>query len=221
MRGMIELMTPSREDYIKAIFNHNEKGDKLNNKDLSEILSVSAASTSEMIRKLIASGHVNRNKKLGLTLTDLGRQEAKTLVMKHRLWEVFLVNHLGFSWTEVHDDAEVLEHVTSDKLAKRLNEFLEEPKFCPHGEVIYGNADEVKDHTIALSHMKPNDTGVFKKVRDTGELLEYLERINFKLEDRFEVLEILPYEGPIVLKINGEKTSVSYNASKDIYVLKD
>ena len=117
------MMSPNREDYIKTIFNQNEKNIKLNNKRLAELLNVSPASTSEMIRKLIESGHVERDSKKGLTLTTKGREEAETLVQKHRLWEVFLVEHLGYSWTEVHDDAEILEHSTSDKLAKRLNQF--------------------------------------------------------------------------------------------------
>ncbi|CAM3702696.1 metal-dependent transcriptional regulator [Erysipelothrix urinaevulpis] len=214
------MMTPSREDYIKAIFKHNEKGTKLNNKDLSENLSVSAASTSEMIRKLIDTGHVDRDKTMGLMLTEEGKNEAKDLVKKHRLWEVFLVNHLGYSWTEVHDDAEVLEHVTSSKLADRLNEFLDEPKHCPHGEIIFGNSEEVDDSTVSLASLTIDDHGTFQKVSDTGELLEYLEVIKFKLNDDFKVVKKLPYEGPIVVEVNGLEVSISYHAAQEIFVLK-
>lgn len=213
------MMTPHREDYIKEIFNSNDKKEKLTNKKLAERLGVSPASTSEMIRKLINSGHVERNRTLGLTLTTKGQLEAKNLVRKHRLWEVFLVDHLGYSWTEVHADAEVLEHVTSDKLANGLNEFLGEPDKCPHGEVIYGNAIEVEDKTVSLNKLKVNDTGIFKKVRDTGELLEYLEFIEFDLEDTFKVVNILPFDGPMIIDVEGKEISVSTSASKEIYVL--
>lgn len=212
------MMSPNREDYIKTIFNQNEKNIKLNNKRLAELLNVSPASTSEMIRKLIESGHVERDSKKGLTLTTKGREEAETLVQKHRLWEVFLVEHLGYSWTEVHDDAEILEHSTSDKLAKRLNQFLEFPETCPHGEIIYGNVSSYDDDTVAMHELKIGDKAKIVRVRDTAELLEYLERIQLNLEDIFVIKDKLPYEGPYVLDVDGVEIEVSERSSHDIYV---
>lgn len=212
------MMSPNREDYIKTIFNQNEKKLKLNNKRLAELLNVSPASTSEMVRKLIESGHVERSNEKGLTLTSKGRAEAEVLVQKHRLWEVFLVEYLGYSWTEVHDDAEILEHSTSDKLARRLNHFLDYPKACPHGEVIYGNVSNYDDQTIAMSELEVGDKAKVVRVRDTAELLEYLEMINLNLEDVFVVENKLPYEGPYVLKIGDKELEVSERASHDIYV---
>lgn len=213
------MMSPNREDYIKIIFNQNEKREKLNNKKLASYLNVSPASTSEMVRKLIESGHVDRDKTVGLMLTEKGRKEAETLVQKHRLWEVFLVEHLGYSWTEVHDDAEILEHGTSDRLAKKLNEFLNYPKTCPHGEVIYGNAKEVNDNAVNLTHLKKGQKAEFKRVRDTGELLEYLEAIDFEIGDEFIVKDILPYDGQIILIKGEDELYLTRKAAEDIYVV--
>ncbi len=212
------MMSPNREDYIKTIFNQNEKNIMLNNKRLAELLDVSPASTSEMIRKLVESGHVERSSQKGLSLTEKGRAEAEVLVQKHRLWEVFLVEYLGYSWTEVHDDAEILEHSTSDKLARRLNHFLNYPKTCPHGEIIYGNVSNYHDQTIPMSELMVGEKARIVRVRDTAELLEYLEMINLNLEDHFILKNKLPYEGPYVLKRGDEKLEVSERASHDIYV---
>lgn len=212
------MMTPNREDYIKIIFNSNQNKNKLTNKELAHRLNVSPASTSEMIRKLRATGHVAEGTKEGITLTDKGRYEAKNLVRKHRLWEVFLVDQLEYSWTEVHADAEVLEHVTSDKLADRLDLFLNNPKYCPHGEVIFGNVEDKDDETISLDKLKLKDRGIFKRVRDTGELLEYLEDIEFDLEDEFIIKNISNEKKSILIEVRNKEIHVSFDASKDIYV---
>ena len=212
------MMSPNREDYIKIIFNQNEKQEKLNNKKLASYLNVSPASTSEMVRKLIESGHVDRDKTMGLMLTSKGRKEAEALVQKHRLWEVFLVEHLGYSWTEVHDDAEILEHGTSEKLAKRLNKFLNYPKTCPHGEIIYGNAHDLEDNTQNLTKLKKDQVAEFKRVRDTGELLEYLEAIDFEIGDQFIVKDILPYDGQIIIIKDDHELYITRQAAEDIYV---
>lgn len=213
------MMTPNREDYIKIIFNSNQNKKKLTNKELAHRLNVSPASTSEMIRKLRVTGHVAEGIKQGIILTDKGRLEAKNLVRKHRLWEVFLVDHLDYSWTEVHADAEVLEHVTSNKLADSLDAFLNNPKYCPHGEVIFGNVEDKPDETITLDNLTINDRGVFKRVRDTGELLEYLEDIEFELEDKFIIKDILIESESILIEVENKEILVSFDASKDIYVL--
>lgn len=213
------MMTPNREDYIKIIFNSNQNKIVLTNKELAKRLGVAAASTSEMIGKLRETGHVAFGREQGIVLTDKGRTEAKNLVRKHRLWEVFLVDHLDYSWTEVHADAEVLEHVTSDKLADRLDVFLSNPKYCPHGEIIFGNVDDHDDQTVTLGTIPLGGQGVFKRVRDIGELLEYLETIEFDLEDEFLVEEISKEEETIKILVGHKNIVVSIEAASDIYVL--
>ncbi|AGN25042.1 metal-dependent transcriptional regulator [Erysipelothrix rhusiopathiae] len=214
-------MTPNREDYIKTIYSCNEKNEKLTNKELAERLGVSPASTSEMVRKLIESDHVVKDKELGLSLTEKATLEAKTLVRKHRLWEVFLVEHLGYSWTEVHEDAEVLEHGTSELLANRLNEFLGFPEHCPHGSRIYGNTTADINQSVPLSSLKKGQRGVLSKVRDHEELLNYLEHVKLNLGATFEVVEVDPYEGPHHILIDNRHVPVSHKASQEIYVILD
>ncbi|CAM4282056.1 metal-dependent transcriptional regulator [Erysipelothrix aquatica] len=211
-------MTPNREDYIKIIFAMNQRNIKLTNKELAATLDVSAASTSEMIRKLTESGLVVRHKDLGLTLSKEGTREAQNLVRKHRLWEVFLVEQLGYSWTDVHDDAEVLEHVTSNNLAQKLSEYLNNPKYCPHGSIIYGNGGLDRDGVTPLASLKVGDSGTFSRVRDDLELLKYLETISFNLGETFELVRIDPYEGPFVVNVNGKEVAISYRAAHDIEV---
>ena len=118
-------MTPNREDYLKLIFELGGDEVKVNNKQIVSGLDVSAASVSEMISPY-----------QGVQLTEKGLKKASTLIRKHRIWEVFLVEHLNYTWNDVHEEAEVLEHVTSQTLVNRLADYLNHPEFCPHGGVI-------------------------------------------------------------------------------------
>ena len=130
-------MTPNREDYLKLILELGGDQKKINNKQIVSGLDVSAASVSEMISKLLKEGLSGT---LSLSRRPIDRKRTSFgkcfLIRKHRLWEVFLVEHLNYSWNEVHDDAEVLEHVTSGTLADHLEAYLGHPKFCPHGGMI-------------------------------------------------------------------------------------
>ena len=124
-------MTPNREDYLKIILELGGDTTKVNNKQIVSSLDVSAASVSEMISKLVKEELVEHSPYQGVQLTASGLQKASSLIRKHRLWEVFLVEHLDYSWNEVHDDAEVLEHVTSEHLADHLENYLNHPEHCP------------------------------------------------------------------------------------------
>lgn len=121
-------MTPNKEDYLKMIYELGGNNKKVSNKQLVTRLMVSAASVSEMVTKLLKEGFVEHVPYQGIQLTQAGLQKASALVRKHRLWEVFLVNYLGYAWNEVHEEAEVLEHVTSIELARRLDKYLISPK---------------------------------------------------------------------------------------------
>jgi len=110
-------MTPNREDYLKLILELGGDQIKISNKQIVSGLNISAASVSEMITKLVKEGLVEHTPYQGVQLTLAGLTSASALIRRHRLWEVFLVEHLNYTWNEVHDDAEVLEHVTSEKLA--------------------------------------------------------------------------------------------------------
>lgn len=211
-------MTPNREDYIKIIFEMNERSEKVTNKALAEHLGVSPASVSEMTRKLIEANLAVKDPKKGITLAQEGNSEAQNLIRKHRLWEVFLVEHLNYSWSTVHDDAEVLEHVTSDKLADRLSEFMGNPAYCPHGSIIYGNYKEGQQLQSLLS-LKVGAKGVITKIVEDKALLEYIASLGLKLGQNFEVMAMDPYEGPVHLKVNNQMIALSYKAAQDIEIV--
>lgn len=162
-----------RDDYISAIYELIEKKEIATNKKISEILGVKAASVSEMLKKLTEEGEVYTENK-SILLTETGKMRARALLTKHRLWELFLVEYLGYSWQDVHEDAKALEYVTSNGLKDRLNEFLNKPMHCPHGNEIYENHPET-DKLKKLSEVSKGISCRLHKVEDDRDLIEYLE----------------------------------------------
>lgn len=206
----------SRDDYIIAIYECKERGETATNKLLCEMLNVKAASVTEMVKKLVESEDVYLENK-DIYLTEKGRAAARTLLTKHRLWELFLVEHLGYSWQEVHADAEVLEHVTSENLKNRLNEFLHRPQHCPHGNEIYENHPD-PDRLICLADMKAGDKGTIHKVWDDKKLLEYLEEKDLALNDEIEIIEIDNFDNSVLLKKKGKQVYIAGKAADRIMV---
>ena len=129
-------MTSGKEDYLKAIYLLSENHDIVTNKELSQTLQVSPPSVSEMITKLQKQGYVDYTAYKGSKMTRKGRKEAGRLLRYHALWEVFLVNYLHFSWSQAHEMAEGLEHQTNDILSEKLEDYLNHPTHCPHGDPI-------------------------------------------------------------------------------------
>lgn len=210
-------MNSNREDYIKSIYELSEFNTQIHNKMIAAKLNVSPASVSEMLTKLIKADLVKQTNDASIVLTGSGRKLGEKLLRKHRLWETFLVNNLGYRWEEIHDDAEVLEHVTSPMLEERLNHFLNQPEYCPHGSPIYGNTTD-KRHLVPLSSLKENDHGTFARVHDDQALLAYLSSLSFVINDSFVILKIHPYEGPFELSVNDRIIQLSYKAANEIYV---
>lgn len=126
----------SQEDYLKALYELGGAEDVVANKDLAHKLEISPSSVSEMLRRLYKNGYIDYEKYKGIRLTNLGIESAQKIKRSHHLWEVFLIEKLGYSEDEVHEEAEKLEHVTSEKLQLALDRFLEYPQMCPHGTKI-------------------------------------------------------------------------------------
>ena len=143
-------MTPHKEDYLKVIVELGGTNELVNNKQIGKALSVSPASVTEMSSKLLKEGYISHIPYQGVQITEKGLLIANKLIRKHRLWEVFLADKLGFDWTEVHEEAELLEHVSSDFLIDRLDAYLGFPKYDPHGGVIPdkdGRIEEIRQPT--------------------------------------------------------------------------
>ncbi|EME8217138.1 metal-dependent transcriptional regulator [Enterococcus faecium] len=212
-------MTPNREDYLKIILELGGDTTKVNNKQIVSSLDVSAASVSEMISKLVKEELVEHSPYQGVQLTASGMQKASSLIRKHRLWEVFLVEHLDYSWNEVHDDAEVLEHVTSEHLADHLENYLNHPEHCPHGGSIPKKEEVVHEERRQTLESYPVGTKVrIARVLDEKELLDYLVTIDLNINEEYEIVDIAAYEGPITIQNDKKKIPVSFKAASTIFV---
>lgn len=212
-------MTPNREDYLKLIFELGDDEVKVNNKQIVSGLDVSAASVSEMISKLVKEDLVEHSPYQGVQLTEKGLKKASTLIRKHRIWEVFLVEHLNYTWNDVHEEAEVLEHVTSQTLVNRLADYLNHPEFCPHGGVIPEDNQPIHEEKRQTLTDYPVGTKVrIARVLDEKELLDYLVSIDLNIQEEYTIKEIAAYEGPITIYNENKELSVSFKAANTIFV---
>ncbi len=218
------MYTHTEEDYIKAIFKITERtqGSAHTNAIAGE-LSTSAASVTDMLKKLAEKTLIHYEKYRGVHLTGQGKLLATKLLRKHRLWEVFLAEKLGFEWHEVHDIAEQLEHIRSDELVKRLDAYLDHPKFDPHGDPIPSSDGKFTlRNQVGLETLSPGESGfvVGLKEHDTP-FLEYLNSLNIRLGTKLSVIQWLPYEKSRTMRIDNARESVlSFQACKNIYVKK-
>ena len=175
-------MSRSIEDYLKGIYTLKKKKE-YSNKKLAEYLNISPASVSEMIKKLVNDDYLTIDKKT-VKLTEKGNGFALDIIRKHRVWEVFLFEKLGYDKEEVHKEAEILEHVTSDKLLQKLEKFLFYPKECPHGSPIFYDVKNFnEENIIKLSEAEEDDEIVILSVEDNIELYDYLRDLNINLKE--------------------------------------
>jgi len=200
-----------RDDYISAIYELIEKKETATNKKIAEILGVKAASVSEMLKKLVDEGEVYTENK-SILLTESGKIRARTLLTKHRLWELFLVEYLGYSWQDVHEDAKALEYVTSNGLKDRLNEFLKKPMHCPHGNEIYENHPDT-DKVKKLSEVSKGISCRLHKVEDDRDLIAYLEEKKIAIGDEFVVKDIDDFDDSILVSSASEDKHIAGKAA--------
>lgn len=212
-------MTPGKEDYLKEIYKLGGKEDLVANKQISDALRVAPASVSEMLGKLSREGLIQYEPYKGSRLTQTGLQIAISMLRGHRLWEVFLMRCLGYSWSEAHEDAELLEHVSPLRLTTRLDMFLNHPATCPHGNSIPqadGQMDSVPLQT--LNQLPEGATSYIRRVTEESELLDYLQNLGIEIGSAVTVVTIGAYEGPLTLDLNGKRFQISYKAACQIYV---
>lgn len=184
-------MTSSREDYLKAIARLQQNAERVSNRHIADDLGVSAASVSEIIRKMEKEGLVESVEKRSIRLTRKGEETAVRLVRIHRLWEVFLVDHLGYAWEDVHEEAEKLEHAASPQLMEKLDRFLGYPEMCPHGRKIPGRENRgVPEGPLSrLSDLPAGIPAVVRRVPESRELLEILASCGIRLHEKVALLE--------------------------------
>ncbi|RKN82571.1 metal-dependent transcriptional regulator [Ulvibacterium marinum] len=214
-------MTLSEEDYIKAIY-HLGKGERtsVSTNAIAEQMETKPSSVTDMIKKLSEKGLVNYKKYKGVSLTEFGTKTALTLVRKHRLWEVFLVEKLDFSWDEVHEVAEQLEHVKSEKLVDRLDKHLGYPQVDPHGDPIPSKEGEFKKAVKKLlSEVPIGAEGICVGVKDsTPPFLKFLDKNSIALGDAIQVLDKEEFDGSLHLKIKGKDIHISEQIAANLYL---
>lgn len=220
----MEHMSQTEENYLKAIFKISEKSGKTASTNaIAKAMKTSAASVTDMIKRLSEKSLINYEKYKGVTLTEAGNDIATHLIRKHRLWEVFLVEQLSFSWDEVHEIAEQLEHIKSTELVERLDEYLNYPKFDPHGDPIPdadGNFAFRKQ--LPLAELPEGEGGVVVGVQDHAPaFLRYLERLNLTLGAEVKVMERFEYDESVRIQLKGGNEQVlSKKVSQNLFIQK-
>ncbi|WP_299213998.1 metal-dependent transcriptional regulator [uncultured Aquimarina sp.] len=215
-------LTKSEEDYLKALFQLLVEGGsaKVGNNQLADYLKVSPASTNNMIKKLKAKKYVASEKYGKLELTEEGKSIAVRLIRKHRLWETFLCNYLNFSWDEVHEVAEQLEHIKSHKLINELDRFMDFPTKDPHGEVI-PNADGEYSvlPKITLSSLEEGAVCQLVSVNDASvTFLKYVSEIGLALSSEIKVLEVREFDSSIKIQFNNIEETVTRKFADNVFV---
>jgi len=217
-------LSTAEENYLKAIFKISERSQKsASTNAIAKRLSTSAASVTDMIKRLSEKALINYERYRGVTLTSTGNKHATQLIRKHRLWEVFLMKKLRFGWEQVHDIAEQLEHIKSEELIMRLDAFLDYPKFDPHGDPI-PNAEgkfTIRNQT-PLSQMHQGQRGTLVGVKEhTEDFLKYLNSLNVKLGTTIDVINVNNYDGSMDINIDEKKrTMISLKIANNLLIRK-
>jgi|SRR5688572_12918563 len=216
------MLSFTEENYIKAIYKISQEGEStVSTNAIAEVMQTKAASVTDMLRRLHEKGIINYVKYRGVTLTETGQKTALQLVRKHRLWEVFLVDKLKFNWDEVHEVAEELEHITSELMIRRLDEFLGFPKYDPHGDPIPTETGEMAiKPQVLLSELKIGETGLVMGVKDSQPIfLQYLDKVGIYLGAKIKVTDKIEYDNSLEINLDNKKQlSVSSEVSKNIFV---
>ncbi len=215
------MITLAEENYLKTILNiYLNSKRKVSTNEIAREMNTSPASVSDMLKKLLEKGLVKYEKYKGAELSKKGSVNAINILRKHRLWETFLVNRLGFNWSEVHDLAEELEHVNSEKLINKLDAFLGYPKFDPHGEPIPTKEGKIPfSETISLDKLQE---GILANVMgvnsDEKTYLDYLTKLNISIGSKIIIKERIDFDQSLKIKINNKNHHISYDVAKNLLI---
>lgn len=196
--------TESEENYIKSIYHLQTHYERVNAGMLAKAVKTKAASVTDMLKKLNSKKLIHYKPYKSFQLTEAGKKIALQVIRKHRLWEFFLVNNLGFAWGEVHDIAEELEHITSLDLVTKLDEYLGHPEFDPHGDPIpnsKGKMAEPKQKSLAEIQLKK--IAVVSYIKDQREtMMDLLTHYGIVLGTKLKVIRRFEFDGSVEIKVN-------------------
>lgn len=215
------MTTLSEENYLKAIYHLGKQGaEVVSTNAIAEKIDSKASSVTDMVKKLADKNLAHYVKYQGVSLTNKGRLAAALVVRKHRLWEVFLVEKLNFSWDEVHDVAEQLEHIKSLKLVNELDAFLGFPTHDPHGDPIPDkDGNYIQTKSVNILEMETGSEGVLALVKDSSDVfLKYLNKNNLALGDVIKVLDFEPFDDSVTIKTKNKQKIISKEVAKNLYL---
>jgi DtxR family Mn-dependent transcriptional regulator len=222
---MEQTLTISIQDYLKNIYELTETGEAASTTALAKKLSISAPSVTGMIQKLASAkpALVEYQKHQGVTLTKEGKKAALEVIRHHRLLEAWLVQTLGYSWDEVHEEAERLEHVISEDFERRIAAAMGHPIRDPHGEMIpTADLRMPSDESTPLSALRPDQTAIIKRVKASDtKLLRYLEELGLVPGAQVEVKDYSPFDHNLTIKVGRKSFVLGLNITGQIYVEED
>ena len=214
-------MTFSEENYLKTIYHITAaSGVEVSTNAIAEKMETKASSVTDMLKKLAEKELIVYKKYQGVLLTEKGSHLAKMIVRKHRLWEVFLVDKLQFSWDEVHDIAEQLEHIKSEKLINKLDDFLGNPTEDPHGDAIPdANGVIKKANKLLLSEAELNKEYRCIGVKDSSsDFLKYLDKQKIALGSTFLVKEKENFDDTLLVEVDSREITISNKIAHNLFV---
>jgi DtxR family Mn-dependent transcriptional regulator len=213
------MQSTTTEDYIKRIYTLQIAKGSATTSAIANALSVSDASANDMMKRLSEHGIVKYFPRKGVQLTKKGKSIALKLVRRHRLWEMFLHKFLGYAWDEIHDEAEQLEHVTSDALEERIDKALGYPTVDPHGDPIPTVEGELPNILYTtLDKCSINFSGMIIRVSDESpEALQYFKKAGLELNTKFEIIERITFDGSIIIKANNKIIALSQKLAQCIF----
>jgi DtxR family Mn-dependent transcriptional regulator len=212
----------AEENYLKVIYKLSVIDKKrVETKSIAERIATKPSSVSDMIKKLARKKLLNYEKYHGVKLTQEGELVAISIIRKHRLWEEFLSEYLGFRWDEIHEIAEELEHINSDSLIEKLDRFLKYPKFDPHGDPIPDSRGKFPGtHSILLSELESGSTGIVTGLVDkTSAFLKYLDELEIHISSEIVILNQFSFDRSIEIEIDRKRKShISNMVSENILI---
>lgn len=214
-------LSQSVEDYLKAIYVLQTEGKKATTTNIAKALEISSASVTNMLKRLAKMNLLEYQSYKGASLTQAGNKIALEILRHHRLLELYLKEVMGYSWDEVHDEAENLEHHISEQFEDRIAELLNHPTHDPHGDPIPSKDGVVPSMAhLSISEAEENIPYIIGRVKDQDpELLRYLERIGLLPGTKIEVLEKAPFSGPIKIKLEDEEQVLGHAIASEVYLV--
>lgn len=220
------MLSYTEENYLKALYkicSQCEGRPEAGTNEMAAYLGVKPATATDMFKKLKEKGLVDYERYGKISLTETGKNNALTILRKHRLWETFLYQKLDFSWDEVHEVAEQLEHIQSEKLVSKLEDFLGYPEFDPHGDPIpKANGEMPAAVKMILSDLKVGERCQVVAVKDTSVLfLQYLKRLGISIGTKITVIEKVSFDGSLQVSIEDQEArNVSVKFADSLFVAK-